>query len=58
MNIMENAEKECAVLGVLFQGIINDMKVRLFFYFKQIFSHTVYFVSDVVFRTVHRCGKI
>jgi hypothetical protein len=27
MNIIENAEKECAVLGTLFQGIINEMKV-------------------------------
>ena len=29
MNIIENAEKECAVLGTLFQGIINEMKVRI-----------------------------
>ena len=27
MNIIENAEKECAVLGSLFQGIVNEMKV-------------------------------
>ena len=27
MNIMETAEKECAVLGALFQGIVNEMKV-------------------------------
>ena len=27
MNIIESAEKECAVLGSLFQGIINEMKV-------------------------------
>ena len=27
MNIVENAEKECAVLGSLFQGIVNEMKV-------------------------------
>lgn len=27
MNIIENAEKECAVLGTLFQGIVNEMKV-------------------------------
>ncbi|CAF3785131.1 unnamed protein product [Rotaria magnacalcarata] len=26
MNIIENAEKECAVLGSLFQGIVNEMK--------------------------------
>ncbi|UJR30738.1 hypothetical protein I4U23_018258 [Adineta vaga] len=26
MNVIENAEKECAVLGSLFQGIINEMK--------------------------------
>ncbi|CAF3850709.1 unnamed protein product [Rotaria sp. Silwood1] len=26
MNIMENAEKECAILGSLFQGIVNEMK--------------------------------
>jgi len=29
MNIIENAEKECAVLGSLFQGIVNEMKVRI-----------------------------
>lgn len=27
MNVIENAEKECAVLGTLFQGIVNEMKV-------------------------------
>lgn len=27
MNLIENAEKECAVLGTLFQGIVNEMKV-------------------------------
>jgi hypothetical protein len=27
MNVIENAEKECAVLGSLFQGIVNEMKV-------------------------------
>jgi hypothetical protein len=27
MNLIENAEKECVVLGSLFQGIVNDMKV-------------------------------
>ena len=27
MNVIENAEKECAVLGSLFQDIINEMKV-------------------------------
>lgn len=27
MNIVETAEKECAVLGALFQGIVNEMKV-------------------------------
>ncbi|CAF0963739.1 unnamed protein product [Adineta steineri] len=26
MNVIENAEKECAVLGSLFQGIVNEMK--------------------------------
>ncbi|CAF0921030.1 unnamed protein product [Rotaria sordida] len=26
MNVIENAEKECAVLGTLFQGIVNEMK--------------------------------
>ncbi|CAF2134158.1 unnamed protein product [Rotaria magnacalcarata] len=26
MNLIENAEKECAVLGTLFQGIVNEMK--------------------------------
>jgi len=26
MNLIENAEKECAVLGSLFQGIVNEMK--------------------------------
>ncbi len=26
MNIIENAEKECAVLGSLFQGIVNEIK--------------------------------
>ena len=29
MNIIENAEKECAVLGSLFQGIVNEMKVSV-----------------------------
>lgn len=29
MNIIENAEKECAVLGALFQGIVNEMKVGI-----------------------------
>jgi hypothetical protein len=29
MNIIEDAEKECAVLGSLFQGIVNEMKVRI-----------------------------
>jgi hypothetical protein len=27
MNVIETAEKECAVLGSLFQGIVNEMKV-------------------------------
>jgi hypothetical protein len=29
MNIIENAEKECAVIGTLFQGIVNEMKVSI-----------------------------
>lgn len=32
MNIIENAEKECAILGSLFQGIVNEMKVSIFTY--------------------------
>jgi len=27
MNVIETAEKECAVLVSLFQGIVNEMKV-------------------------------
>ena len=27
MNVIDTAEKECAVLGSLFQGIVNEMKV-------------------------------
>lgn len=29
MNVIETAEKECAVLGSLFQGIVNEMKVSV-----------------------------
>jgi hypothetical protein len=32
MNIIETAEKECAVLGSLFQGIVNEMKVCINIY--------------------------
>lgn len=29
MNVIESAEKECAILGSLFQSIVNEMKVSI-----------------------------